>query len=228
MTGGTDTSQTYTQGLRQWTVECSGVYPGSAPKTGYEAVLTYGSGYVLHLQTWTLTGSVAVQNITSKEDGGAGWMLFRPGLWNWTLSWTALVDDTTAVADLTAPGASPGAETVNLTNTTNDTLTGSLRTTSANLALDRAGRTEISYQGQFNGPLTAGAANGIFASGGIGTPDWDTNDDGTPDVALSFASAASRTHSGNGFLSGVTITNPLDAAIEVQATFQGTGALTNA
>jgi hypothetical protein len=230
ITGQGDTSRKHRTGLRSWTGSISALFPKTSRKIGAEGIVTYASGYVQHVDGWTLNLSWPALDIT--ELGSAPtWRSFRPGkIGTFTGSYTGRVDSATALALPTPWTSSSAAATFKLTEegATDNQVTCNIIVTGVDYSVPVGEDGLQTYTVNFaiDGDLTIVGSSNFLPSGTVGTPAWDANGDGTPDREIVVTLATGRTFTSNAFISGLTVNVPAGDLITVEATVQGAGAVT--
>lgn len=223
-------SFSYAQGLRSWSLECNFRF-GTTAQTGYEGLVTFGSGYVLYTRDWSMElAAQVIPDVESYSASGVAWKEFRPGLVSARGTYLARPDSATAVSLPTAAGAAAAAAVFKMTEegATDNSLDCSIRTQELDVSGEIGRANEALYGYTVNGDVTVVGSTNFLPAGAIAIPDWDANADGAADVSLVWQTAASRTFTGMGFWSRLSVRVPVNGLIEVGATFQGTGAITPA
>lgn len=209
-------------GIPDWSVSVSGRFPHEAGQTGYEGLVTWGSGYALHVRAWTLTMNFATLETTAMASTAPTWKAWIPGLMTWNGTFDAGLDSSTAPT-LPAAAAAGTSATFKLTEeTTNDnTLAGAILPTavSPSVVVNSSDPSRVQYTYAGDGALTVAGDSPILPTGTVALPD-------TTEIVCTAASG--RTYTGDAFLSSLSINVPINGLIDVTATLQGTGALTPA
>lgn len=221
-------ARTNTAGLRTWSAELEGYFPRSSKKTGSQGLVTFASGYVLHVSSWGMELAWPAFEITEFASAGVSWRDFRPGLLEATCRWQARVDSATAITLMNAPNASSAAITLKVSEegATDNQFTGNVHVLGLREVASVGELVTIEYTAQFDGDVTVVGASNVLPAGVIDIPDWDNDADGVPDRTLTLTAASGRTRAGAAWLRRVGIDVPIDGLIRVTATAQGNGALT--
>lgn len=214
-------------GLRSWSGTISGRFSGSGTaEVGYLGGVTYASGYTYHIQGYKISVKSKALDITAYDASAtaAGWRQFRPGILEWSGSYDALVDSANAIVLPTAPGTASASAVFTLT--TGKTLTGNILPSQIGVSVPVGDLNKLAFSFVGDGAFTSAGTNSIFPAAAVAIPDWDaTGTDGIPDTTLVFQAAASRTFTGAAFWTGISITHAPGKYIDVEVTFQGSGAL---
>jgi len=204
--------------LRTVTGTIDGLLP--TPEIGNAGAVAYSDGYAANVQSWSMNINVAAVDTTAF--GGSGlstrYRTFIPGNYEWSGTYSAIVDDATKLEE--AGEDTAGAATFTLSS--GDTLAGNIYTTQLSAPLTINGLAVATYSFRGSGALTAVGTNNIITAGApIALPSASTltfqyaenNTDGEMEVSAFWTSL------------GVTVT-PGDMT-RVQVGWQGTGAVTN-
>lgn len=221
-------------GLASWTATIVGRYPKTAPKVGNSGGVTFAGGYATWVRSWELTIEAGVHDITSQTGSAVLWRSFRPGLLSWSGSYECDIDSTTPLSPPTLASGVAGAATFKISEegATDNTLAGDIIVTGLSQSVSAGEKNTASYSFSGSGVLTNTYASGmglLSASASpyaIGTPTWDVNGDGVPDVVLTWQSDTGRTYAGPAFWRSLRVSCPVDGLIEVTVGVQGAGALT--
>lgn len=205
------TSATTVAGLRSW----SGVYTTrlSTPIIGVAGNVTFASGYTALDRGWSIV--MTVQPTDTTDFSVTADRTFKPGIYTWSGSYNALLDDTTLVTATSAGNAASAAITLDMDGT--NTFTGSVHVESLALAVNQADAAIATYGFTGNGALTSVGGGNLFPAGALGTPDTG---------AIVLAASTGQTYSGDAFLTNFSLNAQVDGLVEATVGFQGTGALT--
>lgn len=112
--------------------------------TGKNGSVTFDTGYVLHVKSWTIDYIGDVIDTSDFVDSAAGYRTFLPGVTSWSGSYEATLDESTGV---TGPGADPASAT--FTAASGRTYIGNIIVTSVSpsLVFDGEATVSISFQG---------------------------------------------------------------------------------
>lgn len=219
------------QTMRSWTGTINGrARLGGSPPSGYLGAVTFASGYALLVKSWEMTIETAAQDISAFGSTAtlAGWKTFRPQYLKWGGSYSAMIDETTALVLPVAPNTAAAAATFKLgeASAVAQTLAGNILVSNlgVNIKVDELNMATFAFMG--DDTLTAAGASNLFAAGAIGTPDWDTSgSDGVPDTTLTVQAASGRTYAGPAFWQSISMSITPDNFIDVAIQIQGAGAL---
>lgn len=215
------------EGLKQWSMALSGeALLGSAVKTGSTGLVTFASGYALHVQSWELTLEAGVHDITAFDPAGVSWRSFRPDASSWSGSFTALVDSSTAVSGI---GSAPASATFRYEdNTIDGTLSGDIIVTPFDVTVVRGSLNQYTFGFQGSGALTPAGTNSLFGTTVFGIPLWSAGGSAAGAIVMA-ALTGSRTFSGaDSFWRRISVRCNVGEPIEVSVDVQGTGAMTPA
>jgi hypothetical protein len=234
-----DTFGNYRPGLRSWraTIDC--LYPKAAPTIGVNGLVTWSDTlYSYGIRSWTLDITTPVYDISNFSQSDKTWKLFRPSAKvEASGTFEAMADSATAAGLPHAYSASFPTLTLKLTEdgATDPNFAMSAFANQLGIAapIGASALTMYRYGFRSKSAITATSGSGgllaIFAAGAIGTPSWDTTNDGVPDVTLAGKfdnSGGSRTFSGTCFWSGVSISCTVEGLITARVSLQGAGPLT--
>tara|TARA_Y100000310_G_scaffold323661_1_gene384375 strand:+ start:232 stop:597 length:366 start_codon:yes stop_codon:yes gene_type:complete len=118
-----------------------------AQAVGYGGNVTFASGYVVHVRSWTLDYEGEALEVT--DFGDAGVAAYIPGVKRWSGSYECVLDDTTVTV---APGAAAASAT--FTIATSQTLGGSIIVTAVRYSVDTQGLAIVTFDFQGSGALT--------------------------------------------------------------------------
>jgi hypothetical protein len=208
-------------GLQSGTMSFSGHYPKTAPRTGNSGLVTWGSslGYAQYVQDWKLDIDFGEIEITAFNATAPTAKRYMPnGVYEWSGSYTAhaVNDNTTATYRLpSALHATAATATFKITEDgANDpALSGAAFVTQVSNPIRKADKQALAYTFRGTGSLTETVGSTLpplirATTGAIGTPDWDTNADGVPDVTVvfnTFVGATTHAYTAAAFLKSLSI-----------------------
>lgn len=205
-------------GQRSWTGSFSGRYPAATPSYGNTGLVTFASGYVTNVRSWSMSITAGVEDTSDFGD----WATAAPGVISWTGSWECIVDDTTALSGAlpTVGGTAAASATFRLKDSATDgTLAGNILVNSVTPNFARGSPNLVTFGFSGSGTLASAGTNSLFPSGNLDTPDIAT---------IVLTAAAGRTYTGSAFWTNVNVTVPYNGLVDIGVSFQGTGALTGA
>lgn len=232
MTGGNTSaisSHSFRSSLGEWSGSIRGRFKSGGPLLGNAGLVTFSSGTVYRVSSYTLTMEVPAHEITGQASSAVLWKEFRPGLIRWSGSWTGLLESGTAApVNPTAASASAAAATFKLSEEggTDNEFTGSIITTRRSNTVTLGELNAVTYDFQGSGDLTIVGSTNILAAGALGTPDWDMDADGAGDVIVTFQNASGNEYAGAAFWRRISISVGVGELIDITTDVQGTGALT--
>lgn len=224
-------------GIRDATVDFSGIYPRTSPTAAMSASITYAGGYVQYCNAYTLDITWPEIDITRFTGVAAtGWRTWMPGgMGSWSGAYTCKADDATA-ATLPAIGAYSAATFKAFEDGVNDpTFAGNIGTPRMTQRVRLGDYSEISYTFSGSGALTQAAGTnlpGLLYSGTSATaitkPTWDINADGVPDNTCVLTVATGRTYTFPAFWNKLSLSWKIDDVVRVSGTLRVAGAITPA
>lgn len=221
-------------GLRSWSGSFSGRYRKAAALTGTTAAVAAFTGSdtnaypAARVYGYTLSLTAPAYDVTELSTSGVTDAAYTPGLWSWSVTMQAFLDDGAALPNTDAADAwttTPSALSLKLSEEggTDNTIggVGIITTYEYGHAIGNVATVNIVFTGKGN--MTGAGTTNIVPSGALVRPVADT-------LLLRMSNGASDLESsGEAFLTGLTLSVPGPGAqIDVSGTFQGTGALTNA
>lgn len=224
----TNSTAQYGGGLRSWSGTITARL-GSTPLVGYNGLVTFSSGDVLHVQKWNMAIAAGELDATAlgSTATNAGWKSFRPGHLNWSGGYEGLVDSGTATVLPFSPDTAPASATFQLL--TSNTLAGTILYSQQGIEIPVGDLNRKSYSFVGSSTLTAAGSANLFAAGTVPTPEWDTSGtDGVADTSLVLAAASGRTFTGAAFWTSINVAVDPKAYTVVTVNFRGSGALTPA
>lgn len=209
-------------GVKSWTGGFTGKFPKSSPASGHEGLVTFANGYVLGCRGWSISATAQLFENAAQASTPPQWYDYISGLYSFTGSYDVLVDDATPLA---TAGTSGAAEFRMSKETTNDNkFSGTIITNSRSAPFEVNGRTIVRYGFVVSGNLSVDGDSPPFAVAAAGTADPLVRPAVT---AINLRANGNIDYSGNAFLTGWTVGSQIGSPVEVSATFQGTGALTD-
>lgn len=202
------------RGMRSWEVDLDAIRP--TPITGHQASVSFSPGYVTNVTGFDITFTAGSFDATvmGSTDTGNRWMTYAPGIWEVSGSYSALVDDTTAVAE-TAGSSEPA--TLTLTVSTGLSFAVSAFTTSRTISVAPGNIETVTYNFVGSGNVTVTGSTLPFPSG---------SSIAIPTIASMVVTLASgRTLTGDAFAKSVRMSCPVGEQVTTAITAQGTGDL---
>lgn len=208
-------------GVSEWSGSFTAKFPKSAPASGHEGLVTFGSGYVLGCRAWSISATASEHDETGLSASPPTWKGFASGLYSFSGSFDVQVDDTTALAGMTE-----GAATFRLSTDTNDNelAASNIIITGRSLPITVDGKSIVQYSFVVDGNLTTDGDGSFLQVAAAGTPDLLVRPEST---AITLRASGSRTYTGNAFTTGWTVGASMGSPIEATVNFRGTGALTD-
>lgn len=222
-------------GLRDATVDFSGIWPRTSPTAAMSSLITYASGYVQYVNAWTLDITFPEIDITRFTGvASTGWRTWMPGgMGSWSGSFTAKADDTTPPV-MPSVGASSAATFKAFEDgVTDPSFSGNIGTPRLSQRVRLGDFSELTYNFSGSGGLTqapGSAMPGLLynSSTVVVKPSWDLNGDGTPDNTCVLTVATGRTHTFPAFWNRLTLNWQVDDVVRVTGTLRVAGAITTA
>lgn len=224
---------TYVQDLYDWNISAQGRFPGTGQAGFNCSVSQTGTDlYLDNVYGFTIDISAPVVETTDLTATAAKTFTYGgPLVGRFTLN--ARVDGTNALKLPTVATAAPGHDLsfVIGSEDTNDDIVqvngtnGGARILSVSPNIAVGSVNDVTITGIFSGRIDIDGDNALFAVAAAGTPEAMPLPE-TDTVTLTMA--PSRTLSGSAFYSNVSVSASVGSAIDVSATFQGTGAITPA
>ncbi len=213
-TGSVMVAKDQLQGLSAWTGSFTARYPRANPAVGHQGLVTFGNGYVVKCNGWTMTINAESYDDTGFASTPPTWREALPGQITATGSFTCAIDDTTAITLSTTGSAT---FRMNTESTDDNTLAGSIVITGWSPVVRQGAKNIVTYNFTVNGNLTAAGDNTLFPAGALVTPDM---------TEIVLRAKGSRTYRGDAFWTSVTIGAQIGSPIQATVGFQGSGALT--
>ena len=217
--------KTMNAGLRTGTVTFNGIYPRAANPLGLSALVTYASGYVQYVNSFTINITWPEVNITSARNTSATYHRWMPGgTGSWSGSYTCRADNATPPSEPTTGVAAAAAFRLAKDTASDPLLSGSITTPKFQQVVKIGDQSLIQYGFTGSGDLTQTAGDtfpGIFAaSGAITKPTWDTSGDGTPDNTCRLLVATGRRFDFPAFWTNITLECVMDQPMRVSGTLR--------
>lgn len=222
-------------GLRDATVDFSGIWPRTSPLGAISALVTYGGGYTYFINSFSIDISWPEIDITSftgaASTGYRTWMPGGMGMWSGSYTCKA---DVTQVPSMPSVGASSSATFKFYEDGTDDpTLTGNIGTPKMTQKVKVGDYSEITYSFSGSGNLQQKAGTslpGLLYAGttltNITKPSWDLNSDGTPDNTCVLTVGGSRKYTFPAFWNKITLDWKVDDVVRVSGTLRVAGSIT--
>ena len=207
--------------LRTITGTLDGLLP--VPEIGNAGAVAFDTGtegYDANVQSWSMNINVAAVDTTAF--GGSGvdtrYRTFIPGNYEWSGTFSAIIDDAEALHQ----AGEDGAVDATFTLSSGDTLAGAIYTTQLGAPLTINGLAIVNYSFRGSGALTAVGTNNIITAGaGIALPSA---------LTLTFEYADNTTPGEfevSAFWNSLSVTVSPGDMTRVQVGWQGSGAVTN-
>jgi|688.fasta_scaffold30237_6 hypothetical protein len=229
-------STSFMQGLSNYTIEVEALYPTSAPRYGNQGFVTFASGYVPFIKSFSLDFDFGEIDITSRAaaDGTAlAARIYRPAHRPIvTGTFTTLVDSAAKPTSVVAANTAAAAATFKLAEggAADPSFTGNIRTISrTGPTIGPAGEQMVEYGFQFDGAVTSVAGTtgtpALLPAGTVDGADWDASGAGLGND-IEFSTVSGTSYTGTGFLRTLRVEVPSDGPIRVTGTIRGSGVLT--
>lgn len=222
-------------GLRDGTVDFSGIWPRTSPLSAMSALVTFASGYVQYVNSFNIDIDWPEIDITSFTGvASTGYRTWMPGgTGSWSGSWTCKADNATALS-MPSLGAASSATFKFFEDGTNDpTMSGSIGTPKLSQKVKVGDYSEATYSFSGSGDLQQKAGDalpGILYAGttltNVTKPTWDLNGDGTPDNTCVLTVATGRTYTFPAFWTKLSLSWKPDDVVRVTGTLRVAGAIT--
>ena len=229
-------STSFMQGLSNYTVDFEALYPTSAPRYGNQGFVTFASGYVPFIRSFSIEVDFGELDITSRaaaDTTALGARIYRPAHRPIvTGTFSTLVDSAATPTALTAANTAAGAAVFKFAEggAADPSFTGDIRTISrSGPTVGPSGEQIVEYGFQFSGQVLSVAGTtgtpAILPAGTIDGADWDASASG---LGLSFEFnplSSTTTYQCTGFLRTLRIEVPSDGPIRVTGTIRGSGSI---
>jgi len=221
-------------GLRDGTVDFSGIWPRTSPSSAMSALVTFGSGYVQYVNAFNIDITWPEIDITSftgtASTGYRTWMPGGTGMWSG--SWTCKADNATALTMPSVGAAAAATFKFYEDGATDPSLSGSIGTPKLSQKVKVGDYSEVTYSYSGSGDLTQAAGTSLpgltAASGAITKPTWDINSDGTADNTTVLTVATGRTYTFPAFWTKLSLSWKPDDVVRVTGTLRVAGSITAA
>lgn len=223
-------------GLRDATVEFSGIYPRTSPTAAMSSLVTFASGYVQYVNAWTLDIQWPEIDITQfTGTASTGWRTWMPGgMGTWSGTWTCKADDATNVT-MPSVGASAAATFKAFEDgATDPAFSGNITTPRLTQRVRLGDFSEVTYSYNGSGNLTQAPGStfpGLLynSSTSIVKPTWNiTASDAVPDNTCVLTVATGRTHTFPAFWTRLGLSWRVDDVVRVTGTLRVAGSITSA
>lgn len=188
----------------------------ATPVTGITGTLS-GTDYATNPFEWDMTINQAALDVTDFGVSSA-WRAFAPGLQDWSGSFSAFIDGTTAISSITAGGASPTLAAATFTISSGNTLAGNIFTRALSGVVAVGDRNIVRYEYRGDSNLTVAGTDAILAA-----------NSGTmvalPSSSLVMTAATGRTYTGSVIPTSIQITVRQGELTRIRAVGQGTSSL---
>lgn len=223
-------------GLAAGTFDFTGFYPKSAPRLGNSGLVSYSSGgYAEVVTKWSISVDFGEHDITSQTGSVVYAKTFMPsGIFAWNGSYTAHAVSGNAIGAQSVAGDTIATGTFKITeDSTDPALSGPIVVTGVSQMIRKADLQVCDYTFQGAGALTETKGSTLpglrrTTTGAWGTPDWDTDADGAPDVSVVLTTFTGRTITANAFLKSLTIECQMGQPVKVSGTCRYSGAVSRA
>lgn len=219
-------------GLRDGTVDFSGIWPRTSPSSAMSALVTFGSGYVQYVNAFNIDITWPEIDITSfTGTASTGYRTYMPGgTGMWSGSWTCKADNATALTMPSVGAAAAATFKFYEDGATDPSLSGNIGTPKMTQKVKVGDYSEVTYSFSGSGDLTQAAGSTLpgltAASGAITKPTWDINSDGTPDNTAVLTVATGRTYTFPAFWTKLSLSWKPDDVVRVTGTLRVAGAIT--
>lgn len=230
------TSTAMMMGLYEYTIDVESLYPTSAPRYGNQGFVTFASGYVPFVRSFTLNfdfGEIPITSRAAADTTALNARLFRPARRPIiTGTFSTLVDSATKPTALSAVNAAAASAVFKIAEggVADPSFTGSIITTARRgPTIGPAGAQVVEYDFQFSGDVTSVAGTtgtpAILPAGVVDGADWDAAGAGLG-LDIEFFTVSGTSYVGTGFLRSLTVNVEADAPIRINAVVRGSGVLT--
>lgn len=193
------------------------------PDHGAGGLVTFSAGTVINVTGWDMELTREEFDSTVFNATAPTFKSYLPGLWTWNGSFSGYLDDTTAMT-LPANSNEPATGTFKYQEKggTDNTLSGSIFTTAANVSASPRQINSLDYNFQGSGALTQStpsAGVGIFPNGAVGNEAAQT---------LVLTASTGRTFTGSAFWKSISISCRMGGLVTVRVGFRYSGTITPA
>lgn len=222
-------------GLRDGTVDFSGIWPRTSPLGAMSALVTFGSGYVQYVNAFNIDITWPEIDITSfTGTASTGWRTWMPGgTGMWSGSWTCKADNATPPVMPSVGAAAAATFKFYEDGATDPAISGSIGTPKLTQKVKVGDYSELGYSFSGSGDLTQAPGTSLpgilySTSTAVTKPTWDVNGDGTPDNTCILTVATGRTHTFPAFWTKLSLSWKPDDVVRVSGTLRVAGAITTA
>lgn len=223
----------YLAGLVSGTMDFEGHYPKSSPVLGNSGLVTYADGYVQRVSEWKIDVDFGEIPITWMTGTAVLAKKFMPaGIYSWNGSYIAQQVDSSAVNGPSASGYAGGSATFKITeDSTDPALSGAIIVTGVAQTVRKADLINTEYTFRGSGAITETKGSTLpglrrTTTGTWSTPDWDSDDNGTPEMIFTLASG--RTVTATVFLKSMSIECKIGEPVNVTGTIRFSGTIARA
>lgn len=230
-TGSAVNMKTMNSGLRTGTLSFEGLYPRAANPLGITALISQGGTPIPYVREISLTLTWPEVQITSGGSSTPTWRRWMPGgTGSWAGTFTRL-----AANDVPPTLPTTGTATATVFKMAEDgasdpQLSGAITMPRYQQTVKIGGESALVYSFSGSGDLTQAAGSalpGLFAASGvIGKPTWDADDDGIPDNTCRLLVASGRYYDFPSFWTSITLKWVMDQPVQVTGTLRVADAVT--
>jgi hypothetical protein len=225
-------------GLRDATVDFSGIWPRTSPTSAMSALVEFATGYVQYVNAWTLDIQWPEIDITQfTGSASTGWRTWMPGgMGTWSGTWTCKADDATNVSMPSVGAAAAATFKAFEAGTDDPKFEGNITTPRLTQRVRLGDFSEVTYS--FNGSGNLGQRAGTGFPGllyagttltNITKPTWNiTATDAVPDNTCVLTVATGRTHTFPAFWTRLGLSWRVDDVVRVTGTLRVAGSITSA
>ena len=220
-------------GLRTGTCDFAGIWPRASTPLGITSLVTYASGYVQYINSWSIDLTWPEIDITYFAGGATGptdpstsWRRWMPGgIGQWSGSYTCKADDTTPPS-VPSTGASAAATFKMVEDgATDPQFSGNITTPRLSQRVRLGDFSELTYNFAGSGDLTQTAGTTLpgltAASGAISKPSWNlTATDSKPDNTCRLLVATGRYYDFPAFWTRLNLSWKVDDVVRVTGTLR--------
>lgn len=224
----------FVAGLAHGMMDFEGHYPKSSPVMGNSGLVTYSDGYVQRVSEWKIDVDFGEIPITWMTGSAVLAKKFMPmGVYSWNGSYVAQQVDSTAISGPSAAGYAGGSATFKITeDSTDPALSGSIIVTGVSQTIRKADLIGAEYTFRGSGAITETKGSTLpglrrTSTGAWGTPDWDTDDNGTPEMVFTLG-GSSKTITSTVFLKSMSIECKIGEPVKVTGTIRFSGSVVRA
>jgi hypothetical protein len=218
-------------GLRDATVDFSGIWPRTSPGSAMSANVTFGTGYVQYVNAFSIDINWPEVDITSFTSvASTGWRTYMPGgVGMWSGSWTCKADNATALS-MPSVGAAAAATFKFYEDGTDPSLQGTIGTPKLSQKVKVGDYSEVTYSFSGSGDLAQNAGSTLpgltAATGNITKPTWNIGGTSSPDNLCVLSVTSSRKYTFPAFWTKLSLSWKPDDVVRVSGTLRVAGAIT--